>query len=245
MVMAWSTRELAELAGTSVRAVRHYHEIGLLDEPERRANGYKCYGVAHLVRLLRIKRLADLGFSLARIAEMGEATEHPAQALRALDTELAATIGRLQRIRTELALSLRQASPTDLPPRLAAAAVAVNLSDADRALAVVLSCVLSPASLDACADLLWTYFAHPAVTEFDGLPAELDEHARHDLAHRLAQLVRTIRDSHPDLVDLTVGAPRGARVALETIGLALTQLYTPAQLAVLRRTVNLLATEPV
>ena len=31
--MPWSTRELAELAGTTVKAVRHYHEIGLLDEP--------------------------------------------------------------------------------------------------------------------------------------------------------------------------------------------------------------------
>ena len=55
--MAWSTREIAELAGTSLRAVRHHHEVGLLDEPERRANGYKQYGVAHLVRLVRIKRV--------------------------------------------------------------------------------------------------------------------------------------------------------------------------------------------
>jgi AraC-like DNA-binding protein len=57
--MAWSTREIAELAGTSLRAVRHYHEVGLLAEPERRANGYKQYGVAHLIRVLRIKRLTD------------------------------------------------------------------------------------------------------------------------------------------------------------------------------------------
>ena len=33
--MAWSTRQLAELAGTSLRAVRHYHDVGLLPEPER------------------------------------------------------------------------------------------------------------------------------------------------------------------------------------------------------------------
>jgi len=31
--VAWSTRELAELAGTSVKTVRHYHQLGLLDEP--------------------------------------------------------------------------------------------------------------------------------------------------------------------------------------------------------------------
>lgn len=46
--MAWSTRQVSELAGTSLRAVRHHHEIGLLDEPDRGPNGYKQYGVAHL-----------------------------------------------------------------------------------------------------------------------------------------------------------------------------------------------------
>ena len=97
--MAWSTRELAELAGTSLRAVRHYHQVGLLAEPERRSNGYKQYGVEHLVRLVRIKRLVDLGFSLPQIGAMGEADDHPEEALRALDAELAETIARLQSAR--------------------------------------------------------------------------------------------------------------------------------------------------
>ena len=118
--MAWSTRELAELAGTSLRAVRHYHEVGLLPEPERRSNGYKQYGVAHLVRLLRIKRLADLGFSLPQIAELGDDDEHPAEALRALDAELAATIERLHAARAELARDPEQAVP-DRPARRARA----------------------------------------------------------------------------------------------------------------------------
>jgi DNA-binding transcriptional MerR regulator len=121
--MAWSTREIAELAGTSLRAVRHYHEIGLLAEPERRANGYKQYGVAHLVRLLRIKRLVDLGFALSQIAGMGDTDDHPVEALRVLDAELAATIERLQRARVELSFILRQSAPIDLPPEFAAAAV--------------------------------------------------------------------------------------------------------------------------
>ncbi|MEO3798201.1 MerR family DNA-binding transcriptional regulator [Nonomuraea sp. B10E15] len=37
--MPWSTRELAGLAGTTVNTIRHYHRLGLLDEPERRYNG--------------------------------------------------------------------------------------------------------------------------------------------------------------------------------------------------------------
>src|SRR3712207_2743276 len=104
--MAWSTRELAELAGTSLRTVRHYHDVGLLPEPQRAANGYKQYGVAHLVRLLRVKRLTDLGFSLSQIAAMGSDDDHPREALRALDSELATTIERLQRARVELAMIL-------------------------------------------------------------------------------------------------------------------------------------------
>ncbi|MFB6786624.1 MerR family transcriptional regulator [Streptomyces olivaceus] len=111
--MSWSTREIAELAGTSLRAVRHYHEVGLLEEPERRANGYKQYGVPHLVRLLRVKRLVDLGFSLNRIAETVDEDQHPGRALRTLDAELAATIERLQRARLELATLIEQrARPT-------------------------------------------------------------------------------------------------------------------------------------
>ena len=80
--MTWSTRQLADLAGTTVKAVRHYHTVGLLEEPDRAANGYKQYGVRHLVRVLRIKRLADLGLPLAQIADLGDADERPEDALR-------------------------------------------------------------------------------------------------------------------------------------------------------------------
>lgn len=114
----WSTRELAELAGTTVRAVRHYHEVGLLCEPRRRANGYKQYDVAHLVRALRIKRLAALGFSLPQIAELADADQHPREALRGLDTQLAHTLERLQRVRVKVHEILRQSAPTDLLPAL-------------------------------------------------------------------------------------------------------------------------------
>ncbi|MDT7553621.1 MAG: hypothetical protein QOI16_2157 [Pseudonocardiales bacterium] len=135
--MAWSTREIAELAGTSLRAVRHYHDIGLLEEPERLGNGYKQYAVAHLLRVLRIKRLSDLGFSLPQIAAMGDAADHPAEALHTLDAELAASIEGLQRARVELGLILRQSVPTDLPAEFAPAAADTTLPDTDRSIIVV------------------------------------------------------------------------------------------------------------
>ena len=36
--------QLASYTGVTVRAVRHYHQIGLLPEPDRDASGYRRYG---------------------------------------------------------------------------------------------------------------------------------------------------------------------------------------------------------
>jgi DNA-binding transcriptional MerR regulator len=232
--MAWSTREIAELADTSLRAVRHYHEVGLLAEPERRANGYKQYGVSHLVRLLRIKRLTDLGFSLSQIAAMGDADDHPQDALRTLDAELAATIERLQRARVELALILRQSLPTDLPPEFATAA-RVPLSDADRSLITVMTRVVGSAPRQAYADLLQNLTDEPVNREFDTLPADADEPTRRDLAERMARYARELLDAYPDLRAPYSDAPRGEAFAMKTIGKALKDLYNPAQLDVMRR----------
>src|SRR5690606_38538605 len=111
VAMAWSTRRLAELAGSTVKAIRYYHEIGLLDEPERRSNGYKQYEVPHLIRLLQIKRLRELGVPLSQIPAAGQADDESDQALRVLDAELEATVDRLNRIRAELAVLMRHRAP--------------------------------------------------------------------------------------------------------------------------------------
>jgi DNA-binding transcriptional MerR regulator len=39
--MTWSTSRLAQLAGTTTATVRHYHRVGVLEQPERLSNGYK------------------------------------------------------------------------------------------------------------------------------------------------------------------------------------------------------------
>jgi DNA-binding transcriptional MerR regulator len=239
--MAWSTREIAELAGTSLRAVRHYHEVGLLAEPERRANGYKQYGVAHLVRLLRIKRLVDLGFSLSQIAEMGEADDHPEEALRALDAELAATIERLQRARMELSVILRQSVPTDLPPEFATAAATTPMTDQDRSFVTVMSRVLGPKGMAAYADLMKNPVDDPAGDAFDELPADADEQTRADLAERMVPFVQSMFRQHPGLSTLQADAPRGETFAKKTAGKALRDIYNPAQVDVLRRLGVLLA----
>ncbi|MGI5216615.1 MerR family transcriptional regulator [Nocardia sp. CA-290969] len=235
--MSWSTRELAELAGTSVRTIRHYHDVGLLEQPERSSNGYKHYGVSHLLRVLRIKRLSDLGLPLSRIAEMGD-DEYPHESLYALDAELAATIERLQRIRMELALILRQGSPTDLPPDLSPPAT--KLTEADRAYTVIMNRVLGPTALDSLREMLTAITPDdPAMTEFDNLPADADEQTRADLAERAAPYVRNLHATYPGLRSIA-DSPVGPERAAQALGLALRDLYNEAQVDVLLRVSQLI-----
>lgn len=67
------SNEVAKAADVSVRTLRHYHDLGLLPEPQRSANGYRDYSALDVARVLRIKRLSSLGFSLADIAQMDAA----------------------------------------------------------------------------------------------------------------------------------------------------------------------------
>jgi DNA-binding transcriptional MerR regulator len=94
--------ELAELAGTTTRAIRHYHAIGLLAEPERDASGYRRYGPEHVVGLVRIRRLRNLGMPLDQIAgqlpECGDLTT----ALRSLVDDISGQIAELVELRARV-----------------------------------------------------------------------------------------------------------------------------------------------
>ena len=48
------SNDVAKLAGVTVRTLRHYHQLGLLPEPPRQANGYRDYSPADVARVLRI-----------------------------------------------------------------------------------------------------------------------------------------------------------------------------------------------
>ena len=70
--------QIADLAGTTPRAVRHYHRLGLLEVPPT-VRGRREYGVEHLARLLRIRWLADGGLSLRQVAEILDSDPAPAE----------------------------------------------------------------------------------------------------------------------------------------------------------------------
>ena len=96
--------QLASYAGVTVRTVRHYHQIGLLAEPERDHSGYRSYDTAAVVRLIRIRVLADAGVPLARVQELLDADPVEfARAVGEIDKALSADIRRLQNNRKRIA----------------------------------------------------------------------------------------------------------------------------------------------
>ncbi|WP_431928988.1 MerR family transcriptional regulator [Nonomuraea jabiensis] len=228
--MAWSTRQLADLTGSTVKAIRHYHEIGLLDVPERAANGYKQYQVSHLIRLLQIKRLRDLGVPLSQVAALGN-DEEPDEAIRALDAELAATVERLNRVRAELAVILRHRAPMHVPPEFAP--LSQDLSDTNQSLFMIFSTVFSEEGMEEFRQIVAV--RDDLGDEFDVLPPDADDATVDRLAERILPLVRRMRDEHPWSNDPVADSPRGAELAESTMAQAVVELYNPAQLRVLQR----------
>lgn len=112
--------ELAKLAGVTPRALRHYRDIGLLAEPKRDSNGYCDYRARDLVKVLRIKNLTTLGFSLEKIAHILESldtvdVEKTADYLDDLDKELALQIEQLKQKRRTIALLKGDSAAADVP----------------------------------------------------------------------------------------------------------------------------------
>ncbi|WP_129786871.1 MerR family transcriptional regulator [Promicromonospora panici] len=96
--------QVASYAGVTVRAVRHYHQIGLLPEPERDRSGYRSYDAAALVRLIRIHTLADAGVPLARVQELLDAApDEFARSIKEIDRGLRAEMRRLRENRKRIA----------------------------------------------------------------------------------------------------------------------------------------------
>jgi DNA-binding transcriptional MerR regulator len=96
--------QLASYAGVTIRAVRHYHQIGLFPEPERDPSGYRTYDAPAVVRLIRIRTLAAAGVPLARVRELLDADpETFAAATTEIDRQLRAQIRGLQEHRRRIA----------------------------------------------------------------------------------------------------------------------------------------------
>ena len=96
--------QLASYAGVTIRAVRHYHQVGLLPEPERDVSGYRTYDAGAVLRLVRIRTLAEAGVPLARVRELLDADpETFAAATAEIDRQLRGQIRELQEHRRRIA----------------------------------------------------------------------------------------------------------------------------------------------
>jgi DNA-binding transcriptional MerR regulator len=96
--------QLADHVGVTVRAIRHYHQRGLLKEPERDASGYRRYNAQAVVDLIRIKTLSDAGVPLARIEELlGASPGEFSAAITQIDAALRQKIRDLTQSRRRIA----------------------------------------------------------------------------------------------------------------------------------------------
>jgi MerR family transcriptional regulator, thiopeptide resistance regulator len=94
-----SVGAVARLAGTTVRTMHHYDQIGLLRPSGRTRAGYRTYGEGDVERLQQILFYRELGFSLEAIAGvMSNGTTEPLDHLRRQHELLGNEIERLQRM---------------------------------------------------------------------------------------------------------------------------------------------------
>jgi DNA-binding transcriptional MerR regulator len=110
--------QLAAYVGVTVRSVRHYHQIGLLPEPERDASGYRRYGATAVVSLIKIRTLATAGVPLSQIGQLLEADALAfAEAVQRIDASLRDEIERLETSRRQIA-QLAAGDSLALPPEV-------------------------------------------------------------------------------------------------------------------------------
>lgn len=104
--------EVAERTALSIRSLRHYDELGLVSPSAHSPGGFRLYTEADVERLLLIRRMKPLGFSLDRMKDFCRALDARVGGEDGADDDNAAAtiteIGaeaaeRLERLRKHLA----------------------------------------------------------------------------------------------------------------------------------------------
>lgn len=98
---AISIRELAARTGSTLRALRHYEDIGLLTAG-RRSSGARCYDADQRRRAALIARLRRLGMPTPDIHAALSGADDGESVARFLDAELTAAAARIQDLRAAL-----------------------------------------------------------------------------------------------------------------------------------------------
>jgi DNA-binding transcriptional MerR regulator len=94
--MAYTIKNLARMAGVSVRTLHHYDAIGLVRPAARSASGYRLYGEDELLRLQTVLFYRELDMSLEEIGRiLDEPGYNPVAALETQGRLLAARAARI------------------------------------------------------------------------------------------------------------------------------------------------------
>ncbi|MET0233434.1 MAG: MerR family transcriptional regulator [Kibdelosporangium sp.] len=112
--------QAAAFADITIKTVRHYHKLGLVDEPARDSSGYRRYGSADLFRLVQVRTLAAAGVPLTDIGPLldSDATSFAA-ALVDVERRLTERIAELT-ARRDMLHRLTSGDRTLLPDRAVA-----------------------------------------------------------------------------------------------------------------------------
>jgi DNA-binding transcriptional MerR regulator len=112
-----SIGDFSRMTFLSVKALRHYHDVGLLLPAEiDTASGYRRYDVTQVPRAQVIRRLRELGMPLEAVRVVIEAPDVRARNA-AISTHLRRMEGDLERTRTAVT-SLRMLLDEDAPPAI-------------------------------------------------------------------------------------------------------------------------------
>lgn len=259
--------EIAGLVGVSTRAVRHYHHLGLLPEPVRRANGYREYGLADAVTLARLRRLVELGLGLEEVRDVlaDDSGRELAEVLAELDADLARQEEAIRSRRVRLAALRQQAEelgglPAEGPVSDELAAVFRQMARVsaarpgpepamaakEREVLALLETTGQEPGRRRMAEVLGEMTAEPGAVErmyeVYGLFEALAEAAPDD--PRVARAAQALADCVPDAVAAELVGPAGTAwpdAAAENGFLAAFHAqFTPAQAAAVRAAVHLI-----
>jgi DNA-binding transcriptional MerR regulator len=99
MIMDYTVRQLADLAGVSRRTLHYYDEVGLLKPSKQGRNRYRYYNDAAVLRLQQILFYRELGLSLNEIKDILRQPDFDVlTALEEHRSELEKRVARLNRL---------------------------------------------------------------------------------------------------------------------------------------------------
>ncbi|MFG2533079.1 MerR family transcriptional regulator [Streptomyces sp. NPDC048516] len=88
--------EVAARTGLSLRTIRHYEETGLVIPSARSQGGFRLYAEADVARLMVIRRMKPLGFTLDQMRDLLAATDRLDAPAGLVDGEREALLGRVR-----------------------------------------------------------------------------------------------------------------------------------------------------